>query len=213
MLARIFYIFCRIFFKIYCPLSVAGRENLPSGSFMLCSNHCSHMDTPALMIATGQPFDKFGMIAAKDYFFDGKSKMSIFRRMMNLIPIHRKTTHITIRIDLKICDEFIKKTRGNLILYPEGTRSPSGEMMAFKNGAGLIASKLGIPIVPAYIEGTYLALRKGWGLPRPVKIKVKIGEPIMPNKNQSFSFARRNMTATLETLINQLKGETHVKKH
>ena len=56
---------------------------------------------------------------------------------------------------------FCSERSGNLILYPEGTRSSNGEMQAFKKGAGLFAVALGVPVVPAYIEGAHKILAKG----------------------------------------------------
>jgi len=77
-----------------------------------------------------------------------------------------------------MCDEFLQRTHGNLILYPEGTRSSSGEMQAFKKGAGLFAVALGVPVVPAYIEGAHKILAKGKNLPRLGAVTVRFGEPV-----------------------------------
>lgn len=206
MLTKFFYGFCRLFFKVYCPLSVKGRENLPKGSYIFCSNHCSHMDTPVLMMATGLSFKKFGMIAAKDYFFEGKSKMSFFRYIINLIPINRKVTRETLSEDLANCEQFINVSKGNIILYPEGTRSMSGDMQHFKRGIGLIAGKLNIPIVPAYINGTYSALRKGMFFPRPKKIQVNIGKPFYVSDVESY----KEVAHHLKMNIQHLKGELYV---
>ena len=65
---KCFELFCRALFNLWCPAKVEGRENLPSAPFIFCSNHCSHMDSAALMYAGGEDFDQYGMVAAKDYF-------------------------------------------------------------------------------------------------------------------------------------------------
>lgn len=166
------------------------------------------MDTPVLMMATRLPFDRFGMIAAKDYFFDGKSSMSIFRYVINLIPINRKITRDSLDRDLANCAKFIRESQGNLIFYPEGTRSMTGNINTFKHGIGMMALKLGVPIVPAYIEGTYHALKKGWVLPRPRRIRVKLGAPIMPLATADHHY--KEVTYRLECAIKHLQGVSHV---
>lgn len=208
-LHSLFFGFCKIFFKIYCPLQVNGRENLPSHSFIFCSNHCSHMDTPVLMMASNMPFSSFAMIAARDYFFaQGKSKSSA-TLFMNLIPISRKANRKTIADNLELCRQFISTQKRKLIIYPEGTRSVSGEIQSFKRGPALIASELNLPIVPVYIQGTHEALGKGSYFPRPKKIKVMIGEPIHPetDSQQKSSSHYRKITCILEEKIKYLQLE------
>ena len=70
IIKKTFELYCRSLFTFYSPLTIKGRENLPSGSFIFCSNHNSHMDSGILMAAAGTGFKNFGLIAAKDYFFD-----------------------------------------------------------------------------------------------------------------------------------------------
>ena len=77
-----------------------------------------------------------------------------------------------------MCEKFLQRPQGNLILYPEGTRSGSGEIQTFKKGAGLFAVELGVPVVPAHIGGARTILPKGKFLPRPGTVTVRFGEPI-----------------------------------
>jgi 1-acyl-sn-glycerol-3-phosphate acyltransferase len=77
-----------------------------------------------------------------------------------------------------MCEEFLRRPQGNLILYPEGTRSASGEIQTFKKGAGLFAVELGVPVVPAHIGGARNILPKGRFLPRLGTVTVRFGEPI-----------------------------------
>ena len=177
---KLFELFCKSVFIIYCPLEVEGRENLPSTSFIFCSNHCSHMDSGVLMGASGQPFMKFGMMAAKEYFFANRIRRVTLLLLMNLIPIDRKTNHVTIIQSLAACRDFMNNGNRNIIIYPEGTRSMSGEMARFKKGPAMIGTELDIPLVPVYISGTYDAMPKGSRFIRPARICVKIGEPLYP---------------------------------
>jgi 1-acyl-sn-glycerol-3-phosphate acyltransferase len=199
IMSYLYFLFCELFFRFYCRLTVYGKENLPSSPFILCSNHNSHMDTPALMLATGLPFNQFGMIAAKDYFFDNVWRKYIANLLMNLIPIDRKISRTTFIENISACKHFIEKQGKYLIIYPEGTRSITGEIQAFKRGPAMIASKLAIPLVPAYITGTYNSLKKGKFLPTPAHIYVKIGKPIATIQDSY------KLTKLLEKRIIELK--------
>ena len=160
--------FCRRFFKWYCPLTVEGRHLLPDGPFLLCSNHASHADSAALMTATGRSFRSFALIGASDYFFRSRRVRWLVSPLMNVIPIAREPGPKALSACLATCRRFIAQTGGSLILYPEGTRSPNGEMRTFKPGAALFTIELGLPVVPAYVLGTHRILPKGCSVPRPV---------------------------------------------
>jgi 1-acyl-sn-glycerol-3-phosphate acyltransferase len=96
---------------------------------------------------------------------------------------------------LAVCRRVLEQTGGALILYPEGTRSPDGEMRAFKTGAGLFAIELGIPLVPAHIEGTHRILPKGHSLPRSGPLTVRFGKALtlatLPWRGESIRDRRR----------------------
>jgi 1-acyl-sn-glycerol-3-phosphate acyltransferase len=64
------------------------------------------------------------------------------------------------------------------IVFPEGTRSPTGELQPFKNAPFGLAIAAQVPIVPVYVDGTYRILRKGGLRLRPMPIRIQIGEPI-----------------------------------
>jgi len=172
--------FCRTFFTVYCSLTVEGRHHLPDGPFLLCSNHSSHADSAALMTASGRRFRDLAMLGASDYFFEPKRVRWVVLPLMNVIPIERRPAPHALSECLAKCRHFLEHTGGGLILYPEGTRSPNGEMRPFKSGAGLFFSELAVPLVPAYVEGTHRVLPKGNSVPRPGHVTVRIGEPLRP---------------------------------
>jgi len=171
--------FCRMFFTCYCPLTVEGRQHLPDEPFLLCSNHSSHIDSAALMTASGRSFHNFALIGASDYFFRSSSVRWSVSPFMNVIPIERRPGAKSLACCLTTCHRFLQQTGRCLILYPEGTRSPDGEMRAFKSGAGLFANELRVPLVPAYIEGTHRILPKGHSVPRPGPLTVRFGEALV----------------------------------
>ena len=112
------------------------------------------------MYAGGEDFDQYGMVAAKDYFFDNKSRNNFLSRLMNLIPAIAGVAREHRAVDGG-CREFTSHRNRSIIIYPEGTRSQSGDMATMKKGAAMIATELNLPIVPVYIDGTSPRLSQG----------------------------------------------------
>jgi 1-acyl-sn-glycerol-3-phosphate acyltransferase len=205
--SAMFQALCRIFFVCYCRLTVVGRNHLPPSSFIICSNHTSHIDSAVLMAASGLPFSAFAMLGASDYFFDSWSTRFLVSRFMNVIPIDRHTQHKALRRSLAMCGEFLQRTHGNLILYPEGTRSRDGEIQTFKKGAGLFADELRVPVVPAHIDGAHKILAKGKFMPRPGTVTVRFGEPITFESNLfDLRWGRGPRRAAVELLEQRIRG-------
>jgi 1-acyl-sn-glycerol-3-phosphate acyltransferase len=196
--------FARAVFVLYCPLRVVGREHLPPMPFILCSNHASHMDAIALMIATRQPFGRFGLLAASDYFFSNALVHRWFSSLVRLIPIDRARGGAGLSRTIALCRDFLAPRDRGLILFPEGTRSQSGEMAPFKRGVALIAAELGVPIVPAYIDGPAALMPKGRLFPAPGRVTVRIGPAIAPLAAEHDVFVR-----TVEASVRSLKEGRH----
>jgi 1-acyl-sn-glycerol-3-phosphate acyltransferase len=66
----------------------------------------------------------------------------------------------------------------SFLIFPEGTRSKTAEMLPFKKGGFLMALKAQAPIVPVAISGGRAAMHKGSAIIRPVDISIRVGEPI-----------------------------------
>jgi 1-acyl-sn-glycerol-3-phosphate acyltransferase/long-chain acyl-CoA synthetase len=173
--------FARTVFRTYVRLEVGARHLLPAGSFLLCSNHASHLDGAALMVASGLPFDSFRLLAAADYFAPQSPAGRVTRAMLKIVAIDRSTGHaVRLRRTVAECRELVRGATVRLIAFPEGTRSTTGRLLPFKRGAAFLSVELGLPIVPAYIDGAGKALPKGRWLPRPGRIQVRFGRPILP---------------------------------
>lgn len=216
---KLFEIYCRVLFAVYCPLKVTGRQNLPKTAFIICSNHCSHLDSGVLMLASGLAFHHCGMIAAKEYFFENKLRKFFLNLLMNLIPIDRKITRNELIQSLAACTSFMKNGGRNIIFYPEGTRSLTGKMQAFKNGPALFATELCLPVVPAYIDGTFGAWPKGRVWMKPNRIHAIIGKPIDPqkyiaaNQGKPKKHIYRIVAQELEQRVRELKESLSLQKH
>ena len=120
---------------------------------------------------------------------------------------------MTLVQSLAACRDFTRNGNRNIIIYPEGTRSVTGNMAGFKKGPAMIATELGIPIVPAYIRGTYQAMPKGSKFIRPRKLHVVIGKAIDPGDYHetadtgSHKHVYDRITEDLEKSVHLLKEQ------
>ncbi len=75
---------------------------------------------------------------------------------------------------------YVLRNGKSLLIFPEGGRSFDGELMEFKKGVGILAIELNIPVIPAYIEGSFEALPRSATWPKFRQIKVAFGKPLFP---------------------------------
>lgn len=166
----------RSWLRLYHRLEVIGAENLPADqSFVIVCNHTSHLDT--LCILSALPLRKLHRAfpaAAQDYFFISIPRLALAAVVVNALPFGRRGN---IRHSLELCRSLLENPGNILILFPEGTRTRTGEMEEFKPGIGLLAAGTQIPIIPCYLSGAFEAWPKGKIIPRPRKLRLRIGEP------------------------------------
>lgn len=166
----------RAWLKLYHRLVIVGRERLPrEGSYVLVANHASHLD--ALTLVTAHPLAKIHRVfpaAAADYFFTSVPRLALSAIVVNSLPFHRGT-HA--RQSLALCRALLENPGNVLVIFPEGTRSKTGEMGEFKAGLGLLVAGTPHPVVPCRLEGTFAAWPKGRWFPRPRRVRLTIGEP------------------------------------
>lgn len=152
-----------------------GVENLPEHKpFILAANHCSHLDLPSIRKSIGKFADNLHAMAARDYFFNNSIKSWFFKTFLNAIPMDREANAAE---NLAVCKTVLDVGK-SILIFPEGTRSITGELQQFKPGIGVLAIELDIPIIPVYLSGTYAALPKGRIIPRGGRIDVRFGKPI-----------------------------------
>jgi 1-acyl-sn-glycerol-3-phosphate acyltransferase len=169
-------ILCRGWLGLYHRLSITGEENLPAEeSFVMVANHASHLD--ALCLLAALPMNRLHgafPAAAKDYFFASAPRVLLAAIAANAMPFDRKTSP---RQSLSLCRQVLDRPGNALLLFPEGTRSTSGEMGDFKPGIGLLLAGTSYPVLPCYLEGAHAAWPKGAWFPRPRSVRLRIGTP------------------------------------
>lgn len=167
----------RAYLKIRHEMVVEGIENLRSGGpFVFTPNHSSHMDLLSLAGSIpGSMVHAVFAVAAKDYFFNRTWKAIGARTFVNAIPFDRKGR---VNESMARCREALG-LGGSLVIFPEGTRSPKGELLDFKPGVGqLLAGSPNVQAVPVFIDGAYRIMPKGSRRPGPGKLRIVYGKPI-----------------------------------
>lgn len=169
----------------FYSLKVKGRENLINEQCIFIANHTSMLDTQCIFRAL--PINqrkKIFTAGAKDTFFVGwKHIVGFFARLTYNVFAFSRDTYI--KQSLKDFGDIINKGH-NILIYPEGTRSKTGKMNPFKNGIGLLALHMDVPVIPIKIIGLYDVLPKGKIFPNLLKkVGVIIGKPIKIDKTKS----------------------------
>jgi 1-acyl-sn-glycerol-3-phosphate acyltransferase len=152
-------------------IRVEGRGNVPPGGCLIVSNHVSFMDPTTV-----------GWAVAREIYFLGRKSLfkppfwSRFLPMVNVLPIDRDGHDIA---GLRRIIKMLKEGHA-VLLFPEGTRSADGTIQAAEPGAGLVALKAGVPILPVRLFGTYESLSRHVKHLRFHPIRVVIGKPYRP---------------------------------
>ncbi|MCU0791391.1 MAG: 1-acyl-sn-glycerol-3-phosphate acyltransferase [Opitutaceae bacterium] len=151
---------------------VIGLENLPAdGAFLLAANHASHLDPP--FIGAVIPH-QMAFFARKSLWKPGLGAW--WMDGVGAIPVERDSA------DLAAIKRVIATLRGGrpIVLFPEGTRSPDGQLQPAKPGVGMIVGKTQVPVVPCRIFNSHLALNRHGGLRPGTPIHIVFGRPLSP---------------------------------
>ncbi len=167
-------------------VSVNKRGSFPeSGPYIIAANHSSHVDTVILLKAMGKRNRKRLRIAAsRKYFFQSKNPLHrLACTLFNLIPA---SGH-----DLIHAVHELESNNEILLIYPEGTRSRTGEIARFNIGIGKMHKESEIPIIPVAIRGTNEIMPAGSFWAKKGCIDLIVGEPMV----------MQNVTAEVITLV------------
>ncbi len=169
--------FIRCYLRLFHRLKVRGAENLPrEAPFILVANHASHLDVLALAApCPARLRDRLFPIAAGDTFFEKVPIAAFAAYALNALPLWRK--HCDPR-DLEELRRRLVDERCAYVLFPEGTRTRSGEMGRFKRGIGALVASTPVPVVPCHLAGAFQAFPSHRRFPRPGKLTLTVGPPL-----------------------------------
>jgi 1-acyl-sn-glycerol-3-phosphate acyltransferase len=152
--------------------TVEGAERLrPDRTAVYCANHESNVDAPLLFLAL---HPRMRLLFKAEF-----RKMPILGRgcmLAGFIPVERANPEQSARA----VDEAAASVAAghSFLVFPEGTRSRTGELLPFKKGPFIMAIKGRVPIVPVAISGARAAMAKGSAIIRPVAVRVRIGDEV-----------------------------------
>ena len=183
--------------------SVYGLDNLEGlrAPVMFISNHSSHLDA-TLILTTLPPKwrNKTATAAAKDYFFDVWWRSAFTALVYGGFPIERGGGE---RATQKARE--LIRDGWNLIVFPEGTRSPDGWVQRFRHGTARLALEMEMPVVPIAIVGAYAAMPKGRSWPKPGRppIRVRYGRPLHAEEGETHQELSLRMQHSIAELFDE----------
>ncbi|HEY2839798.1 MAG TPA: lysophospholipid acyltransferase family protein [Pirellulales bacterium] len=175
---RLWYDYMRVLLRVggvsLYHLRISGRENEPTtGGALILSNHQSHLD-PMLI---GLVFDRrLNFLARETLFRFAPLRWLILS--LDSIPIDRDG------LGLSGLKETLRRVKQEemVVIFPEGTRSPDGEVAPLKPGFAALAKRVRAPLVPMGLDGAFQAWPRTRPYPRTGTIHVHIGRPITPEE-------------------------------
>lgn len=178
---------------------VSGREHVPArGGAVIAANHCSYLDPPVMAGCSNRRIVHF---MARDTLFSNPVARWFFPRV-GVIALDRT------KGDLGALKKAIATLKdGHVIgLFPEGTRSPDGQMREAKGGIGFLIAKGDVPVVPLYISGTFAAFPKGADKLRPGRLVARFGPPISPDEIRAAMPAKNDYEAVGALVMSRIRA-------
>lgn len=160
----VFYSIVWVFFSLFHPIRAVGREKMPEGGALLCGNHTCASDPLCVVFAVGhrpqcRVMAKIELLRIP--------VLGFLLKKIGVIGIDRGKADVGA---IKECLKVLKNGE-KLLLFPEGTRVAEDGESSARNGAAMLATRTGAPIVPIYIPR-----KKNWFR----RTKVVFGDPYAP---------------------------------
>ncbi|MFY9571474.1 MAG: AMP-binding protein [Blastocatellia bacterium] len=188
-----------VFYLVILPLTlvmsrarVSGKQGLRDlrGPVLFISNHITMVDAAVILLALPFRYQRKLAIAMEGEvllgwrhpamdtgWFErliGRVKYVLVVLLFNVFPLPQKSGF---RRSFAFAGETMDRGY-SVLVFPEGRRTPDGEMHRFMDGIGLLVTRLNVPVVPAKIEGLYLLKKQGRHFAKRGEITVAIGEPV-----------------------------------
>jgi long-chain acyl-CoA synthetase len=160
------------------------------GPVIFAANHQSHMDAPVILAALPRRVRRRVATAmAKEFFkahffpeqytrrqwFTNSLNYWLSAAFFNAFPLPQREAGA--RQTLRYAGELLSDGY-SVLIFPEGKRTEQGEINAFRPGVGMMAARLGVPVIPVRLEGIHRVLHHTWKMAKPGRVKVTFGAPM-----------------------------------
>ncbi|MEK6234091.1 MAG: 1-acyl-sn-glycerol-3-phosphate acyltransferase, partial [Planctomycetales bacterium] len=174
------------------------REVVPkTGGGVIVANHQSHFDPVLIGLACDRPLT---YLARESLFRFPPFRWLI--RFYQAVPVRRDG------LGLDGLREIIRRLkRGEIVVvFPEGTRTPDGEVQEFQPGLMALVRKTKVPVIPVGFDGPYQIWSRNSRFPRPLGVvQMAFGEPLEPEEIAKFE--ERELMAELHDRVKKLHAE------
>ncbi len=172
-----------------------GRDRIPRrGGCIIACSHQSFLDPIIVGFSSARAVNYL----ARSTLFGNKLFAALIRSY-GAMELERDEADVKA---LKKCVQRLR--RGEIVLlFPEGTRTRTGEVGPLKPGVFLMSARAGVPVVPAAVDGSLASWPRGRLLPRPAPIRMAYGEPIYPGKGGA---SYRQMAVQLRLRMKELQA-------
>ena len=191
--------------RAFAWLHVSGLENLRdiNGPVIFASNHQSHFDGPAILAALPAKWRyRLAPAVAKEFFdahfhpqrhgmaerFTNGLNYYLALLVFNIFPLPQREAGA--REALRYAGGLVADGY-SILIFPEGRRTDKGDIARFQPGVGMLAARLGIPVVPVRLTGLDRVLHKDAKFPTPGRASVKFGAPLRPSGADAAAIAKQ----------------------
>ncbi|HET8548513.1 MAG TPA: lysophospholipid acyltransferase family protein, partial [Bryobacteraceae bacterium] len=178
--------------RVFSRVRAEGLEHLRriEPPVIFAANHQSHLDTPSILMALPARWRYRIAPAMSKEFFHAHFYPEAHRRsewftntlnyylaclIFNAFPLPQREAGA--REMVRYAGE-LASAGWCVLIFPEGKISETGEIGGFMPGVGLLASRLGVPVVPVRLDGLTRVLHRSWRFPRPGRVRVAFGAPV-----------------------------------
>ncbi|MFQ5654742.1 MAG: lysophospholipid acyltransferase family protein [Planctomycetota bacterium] len=189
----------RLLCRIWLRNRSQGSEYLPEeGGFLIAVNHCSHLDPLLCGTEVQRPLY---FLARRSLF--RPAAVGWFLRAVHAVPIDRE------RFGKGAFRQVLDRLAGGggVLVFPEGTRSADGKLGRLKSGVVRLAQSAAVPVIPAWIEGSFRAMGRGRRFPRPVRTEVRFGRPMRFDPGDDPESGLQELRQRLLSLGGKVAGE------
>jgi 1-acyl-sn-glycerol-3-phosphate acyltransferase len=156
-------------------LRITGLDQVPRDRAVIyCPNHESNLDAPVIFRALHGAHPHLRALYKAEM-----RKLPVLGRAMEIagfIPVQRQKRNVAIAAVEAAVNAV--KAGHTFVIFPEGTRSRTGDLLPFKKGGFVLAIKSGAPIVPVTMQGLRGSMARGSAIIRPVTVHITVGRPI-----------------------------------